>query len=267
MLFISGYILFAQVGISKQENFKGIVVDDSTGKGISYVHLFNESKRCGAVAGNEGEFTIPANQGDTIAFIALGYLGKALVLSDSSLYKENIIRLPVRIYEINPAYITAFRSYKDFKRKFIELELPEINTLRKNLEIISKKIAMEAYNRKEQKDILERSEKGQIGAMAFTFLYPEHKQLLQKKALGEWEKEQIIIDSKYNREIVRQVTKLSDDKLTDFILFCDFHREFLLNASELDIIFAIERKYKIYKKLNESGKIPEIVVTGNDFLS
>ena len=111
-----------------QDILKGKIIDDSTGKHISFVQILNESKRKWYICDNEGNFSLQATAGDTLALSALGYLGKVIILNDSDIQDGLTIALSPRVYEIYDVKVFGFRSYSEFKEEFKNLKLPETKT-------------------------------------------------------------------------------------------------------------------------------------------
>lgn len=53
---------------------------------------------------------------------------------------------------------------------------------------------------------------------------------------------------KYNREIIFNITQFPEKELTDFIGFCDFSMDYLLDATGYEIQLEIKEKFKDYLK-------------------
>ncbi len=248
--------LQAQIFESKQFYASGTVIDDSTKKSIGLVHIFNESKRTGSIATEEGKFTFRADVGDTIVFSALGYLYKVMLVNETMLNEGANVFLTPRIYEIESVDIVAFRSYEDFKRKFLALELPETKTdiLRQNLIVIGRKEALEAIEERKVQDAL-NGQPGKEPMNGFTLLYKEDLQRMNYARVLKQEKKQRVIDKKYNYEIVLKVTQLPKDEVIDFIGFCNFSTEFLYRATEYEILVKIEEKLKEYLDKKKQGRL------------
>ena len=242
---------------NKQPVLQGRIIDDSTGEHISFVQLLNESKRKWAICDDNGSFSIPANQGDTLVFSALGYLGKVVIVSDSIIHNGLTVALLPRVYEIDKIKVFGFRNYSDFKEKFKALKLPETKTdiLRENLAIAFKKIAEEAEYNKEVSDM--QGLNGVGATIPFQLRSKEDRQRLHLQEIIKQEEKQHIIEKKYNREIIADLTHLKDDELTDFMIFCNFSKEYLLRTDQYDILVEVLKKLKLYKMINKSGFIME----------
>lgn len=245
----------SQVFTFNKKYTSGIVIAaDSTKDKIPFAHIFNESQRRGFITNEKGEFQIPVNPGDTLIVSALGYYPKVVFLSEANMERENMVRLTPQLYEIGEVSVLAFRNYDDFKRKFLALELPNTPTdrLKNNLTLIARKEAKQADYERQVKEILE-----QPGIKFFSASVPiysrEERQLQNFAKVLEKEGRQRVIDKKYNRDIIYEITHLSQDEITEFMGFCNFSEEYLLEASEYDILVKIEEKFKEYQLWKESG--------------
>jgi hypothetical protein len=241
--------------LSLQNNLvKGIIVDDSTEQRIAFVHLYNESQHRGYIADEKGSFIIPAAKGDTLVISSIGYRARVVVLSASRLEMENRITLTPQIYEIDEVRVRAFKDYDDFRRQFLALKLPETPTdvLRNNLAAISHLEAKEAYTKKQMDDRYQKSGV-EILSIGVPIRSKADRQMENYTEILKKEERQKIIDKKYNREIIYDITHLSEDELTEFMSFCYFSEEYLYSATEYEILVKIEEKFKEFKLWKENG--------------
>jgi hypothetical protein len=233
------------------ENLKGYIIDEKTLGQIPLVHIYNERTRNTSVSDTSGNFRLKVKNGDTLVFSAIGYFHKAIYINDSLLREETVlIELSPRTYEISEARVYALGTYEQFKQKVIALRLPETRTdkLRKYLQDLSKKTGKEVKYQQEM-DKLTR------GGVLFSvpILSPEEKEMIKLKKILEKEKVQKIINEKFNREIVADLTGLKEEDLTEFIVFCNFSEKYLLETNQYDILVKVLEKLELYKKLKNSG--------------
>jgi hypothetical protein len=258
----------AQVFETKHHYVSGTVVNDSTKSHIGFVHIFNESKRIGAIADKQGRYKFRADVGDTIVFGALGYFYKVLIISDSMLLNGTDVLLSPRYFEIEEVDIVSFGSYENFKKKFIALEAHKTKTrdLRDHLFITAQKEAQKGIGEEE----VRRAIIGQPGTEPMNgipILYKEDLQRLNYARVLKLEEKQRIIHKKYNFQIVQEVTKLPDEDIVDFMSFCNFTMQYLLKASEYEILVRIEKKYEEYLKKKPKGELQQKVNCDSGFYS
>jgi hypothetical protein len=233
------------------ENLKGCIIDRKTLGFIPFVHIFNERTRKTSISDSSGNFNIKVKNMDTLVFSAIGYFLKPVYITDSLLKARAVfIELLPRTYEISEARVYALGTYDQFKQKVLALKLPETKTdiLRRNLKELSKKAGKEVKYRQEMDKLTH-------GGVIFSvpILSPEEKQMIKLKKILEKEKVRKIIDGKFNRAVVADVTGLKGEELTEFIVFCNFSDKYLLETNQYDIIVRVLEKLQVYKKLKNSG--------------
>lgn len=235
-------------GIKADEMIQeGMVVDSLSGKPVPFVHILNESSRRGYITDSLGKFSIRTELGDTLAFISLGYLGKVVIV-DTLL---PVIKLMPRTYDIEEVSIEDYRSYKQFQNDFLNLEVEneeEIQGLPKGKPI----------------DIPVLLDTNYLANDAFMIFHPvsylyykfSKEERSKRKAfyLKRQEGEQLVIEKKYNRDIVHHITGLEGEELTNFIGFCNFSHKYLFESTELEIVIRIYEKFEEYKSGEKSNE-------------
>lgn len=142
-----------------------------------------------------------------------------------------------------------FGSYNDFKGKFLALQIKD------NIPDIGLPKAKAGTPQ-----LLDPNYIGSIGFL-FTspisfFYYNNSKQEISKRklyALNAYEPCRRAIDSKYNAEKVKNWTGLEGEKLTEFVLFCHFEDDYLLQTSEYELIKNILIKLEEFKAIQDSS--------------
>lgn len=237
-------VSYAQ-SLQNSNTIKCHVKDSKNGETIPFANVFNESERTWVYAKENGNLNIWASSGDTLAVSAIGYYDKVMILSDSILKTELIlINLEPRVYEIGEAIVKGVKSYSQFKQDVVNLQLPktELDSVSENLAIASKKVVQKADYDKMVEDVFARPE-GTLFMIGSSFKTKGEK---DKKKLKSREIENIA-NQKFNLETVKKYTTLNDQELIDFILFCNFTDDFILESSEYEIAKAIDQKLQEFK--------------------
>jgi len=248
-IFLSGNSQPGQLDPS--ENLKGSIIDEKTLGYIPLVHIYNERNRKTSVSDTSGNFRLKVKNGDILVFSAIGYFLKKVNITDSLVKEETIlIQLSPRTYEISEARVYALGTYEQFKQKVLALRLPETRTgqLRKYLRDLSKKTGKEV---KYQQEMDKLTQGGVLYAIPIRT--PEEIEMVKLKKILEKEKVRKIIDEKFNRNIVADVTGLKGEDLTEFMVFCNFSEKYLLETNQYDILIKVLEKLQVYKKLKNSG--------------
>ena len=244
LLIVFSQRLAGQADSSSYKVFSGKIIDDSLAYAIPTVHVWNESTRIGSISNDSGEFSLKVRNQDTVVFSAIGYLSYVIVVS-SSLNQEVVVRLKPRKYEIGEVVFRRFRSYESFKYQVIHLDLPETKTteLREYIKVTSIAAALEADRERAVKDKLD----------GFGYSAPLSGGIDREKAFMEkisnLKKRERVINAKFNRVLVGDITQLDGNELTEFIALCNFSEEYLYETDLHTIIEALYVKLNDYQNM------------------
>lgn len=230
--------------ITKGFTVSGIVIDENSGKAVSFCHIYNESRRKGFISDSTGRFNSYTSVGDTLVFIVLGYFGKTykIQINDTLPF---YIKLTPRTYEIGAVSIGIPRNYSGLKTAILDFdtrknkpmpELPEYNPFIRPLLLDTNVIYKPGFM------IMHP-----VSGIYYRF-NKEEKSKRQVRYLQEQELKQPLVDDKFNRNFVSRITGLTGDDLNNFIGYCNFSFNYLYNATPLEIVEAIDRKYNEFKK-------------------
>ena len=145
-VFAGQFTLFSQ-----QKTLIGRVINETSQQPVKFAHIENYSRHITTFADTSGLFSLAANQGDTLVLSAIGFYYKMAVVTDSMLNPSFIplFELSERIYDIAEANIYIPGTYQKFKQDFIDIDLPETETLalRKTLASIAQIEGKKAYDK------------------------------------------------------------------------------------------------------------------------
>jgi hypothetical protein len=241
LLLISSQRVAGQVDSISYKLFYGKIIDDSMEYTLPSVHLWNESTRRGTISDDSGAFSIGVRNQDTIVFSAIGYDSYIMVVS-SPLTKTEIIRLKPKIYEIDEVVVRRFSSFESFIYQVVHIDLPDTKTteMREYIQATSTAAALEAERERVIDDKLETGRFGYISHLGGGL---DPAKAFKEVTIRQKKKEQII-NAKFNRELVGDITQLDGDELTEFIALCDFSDAYLY---ETDLYTIIEDLYAIFQ--------------------
>ena len=111
---------------------------------MQFVHILILNKRRGTISDTRGMFSFVVQPHDTILFSAVGYKRTGLIIPDtleSFNYPVDVI-METDTIEIREVIILPWKTYQEFKKAFIALELPNDDLKRAfhNLAMIHKQI-------------------------------------------------------------------------------------------------------------------------------
>lgn len=168
-----------------------------------------------------------------------------LIVVSSPLNQEAEIRLRPKKYEIGEVVVRRFRSYDSFKYHVIHLDLPETKTtdLREYIKVTSTAVAVEADRERAIKEKLDR----------FGYTAPlgggiDRYKAFKEKTINLKKREQVI-NAKFNRVLVGEITRQDGDELTEFIALCNFSEEYLYETDLYTIVEDIYEKLKDYHNM------------------
>ena len=142
-------------------------------------------------------------------------------------------------YKLAIVNVYALSKQSQFRYDFIHLDLPE--------HLYGKKIYIPGIPHYDGQRNLDAP---LIGSPISFFYSKFSKREKSKRKLIQLKKQDAInkiIDSKYNKEIVSNLTGLKDEKLNEFMKFCDFDKQYLLKNIDYNIYIKIMKNFKKFK--------------------
>ena len=248
LLLIYSLGLHAQLDSTSFKVLSGIVVEDSLGHALPFVHIWTTNSHTGGISNDSGRFEITVSNQDSLVFSALGYKSDSIIVPDSSLNQDIIVCLKRKRFELAEVVVRRFGTYESFKQQVLNLKLPKTSTdyLREHLKVSATMAAVEADAERAAKDKMERfGVTSSLGKGINT--YKEG----QKKIRNLKTRERIIHE-KFNRELVADLTKLEGDSLSTFIAYCNFSEDYLYESDLYTIVESLTDKFDAYQAMTDS---------------
>lgn len=221
----------------------GTVRNSSNYKPISFALVENVMLNTKVISDEQGRYTIPLKRGDLLKITAIGFEDGFYIVNDSSTIINNFpIQLKPRVYDLREFTLTPYKTVLQFKHAVTQLDLPKNNLV-------------PALNLPIFKHHSPTEDGENMGGIAFmspiTALYNafSHKGKMAKKyrKLLANDYNNKLVRKRFTRTLVAKIVPLkTNEELDAFIEFCNFDFNFLLNASEYELIAAIQRKYTEY---------------------
>lgn len=254
--YIAGFMLYilviaekpvhAQVYESLEDTtvyFKARVLDSLTRKPVAFAHIINTARRTATISDTLGYFYIRTSPGEQLQLTAIGFSASKLTIGYSILRSRIIhdILLQPIIYSIEAVRVNPLGSYQQFKQSFIRLDLPESEYT------IHSSVLTEIEEGTDTLDMLIMPIMSPVTAL-YNLLSKEGKSKRKLRKLLEQEEFERQIDFKYSPDIVSHITGYAGFELYEFMDYCSFRKEFLLNATYYEITQAILFKQREYEK-------------------
>ena len=224
--------------------FDARIMDADTAVALYRCHIINKTHNRGTMSDEFGFFSITANAGDSIMFSMLGYEQLTIAVNDTMFTNDRIIRLKPTAYVLTALDVGLLSTYERFRRDILSMEAQEAYDMAFSIsryEIYTPPLPNQGGVNIPLPYAL---------AHPITFLYDiwsaEGKNRRQYMSVINGTAEFIIIGEKFNGLIVRELTGFENDELIRFMSFCNFTKDYLIAASEMEIRRAIMRRYREY---------------------
>ncbi len=218
----------------------GRVISEKTGKPIRYATIVNLKKSKITACDSLGYFYMTVLSDDVLRVNALGYEKEYISFIDKKINSAEIIiiKMKEKTYKISNVSIFEER-WKDFVFEFTHSEIEKDET--------KERIEKWFYTLVDPKELAILTASAAIG-IPINFKSKADKQKIKVEKLKQKAAENKIIESKYNPDLVSELTGLNKIETIKFMRFCNFSRNYLLKATDYDIIVSINDKFKNYIK-------------------
>jgi hypothetical protein len=114
---------------------------------LPYAHILVLNNYRGTITDREGKFSFVAREHDSLMFSSLGYKRKIIEIPDT--LKEPFMILDITLqtdtFMIGEVEIYPWKSYEEFKKAFLNLELPDddMDNARKNIALLKTQIILD----------------------------------------------------------------------------------------------------------------------------
>lgn len=223
----------------------GSLYDSKNFSPVEFAHIINLNSPYATISDSTGYFEIKMQPGDTLHLTRIGYENRYVSYDGKAPAIFKSIPLNQKSYEIQSVEIRPWKTYQDFKNKFISLELDDPR----------EKVHPLIWEGLPPKPLDLEPEPPSIGSPV-SFLYDifsgNRKQRAKYNEILSKETKQRKIRSKYNKEIVSNLTGLKGEELKQFMDFCNFTDKELLNRKAYDILKEVKLKYSVYKRIKDT---------------
>lgn len=242
LLLAAGYRSEAQVNAKiRVDGF----VTDCKGTPLPDVNILNYRERAGTTSDAKGSFRIFANSGDSIIFSSMGYERTCIIIPFGT---HNVY--PIHVYLSSDTLQLRGVTIYSWPRNITELRQAVLN--RK----IDKPIIADLNLNAKITDLPPAGPRETLPGMGnpgltytisgpITMLYNTFsrrgKSLKKYEELIGRDRVQALIARKFNPEIIKSVTGFtSDEEIQAFIEYCNLSADFLLHASEYEILSSVK---------------------------
>lgn len=245
-------LFFSVFGFSQTDSLqlkvKGKIMDIKTNTSIARVTVLNKNNSAVVLASENGEFEISATLNDELLFSHLGYNYTEVKVSQKWLSGNKTILLSEKITEIETVVVTSYKltGYLQIDTKLIPVnENYRYNIAGLNL---GYEPGMKAKNATE--NLLKAlSNPVDLVYSLFNSKEKELKKILELKKDANFA---AILSKNTDRESLMMLLRLDKNEIDIILEKCNYSKNFIDTASDLQVLDAIATSYNDYKVLKRN---------------
>ncbi|MCK5028301.1 MAG: hypothetical protein KAR57_01615 [Bacteroidales bacterium] len=227
--------------------FSGEITSTEGNYPVALAHIINLNQHWMVRADTVGYFRIWVKPGDTLHISAIGFEYLEYIIRKVNTDSTVQISLQNKSYEIREVSITLLGSYKDFKYKVLNLELPETG-INPHVEKLFKHVEIQT----EIKPVITSP-----ASLIYYLFSKEAKEIKKYFEIMESQDQVKELDSRYNVHIVQNLTGLQGMDAKKFMEFCNFQDLYILSISDYNLYSEIMMRFEAYKKSMNNSEMPD----------
>lgn len=252
LLFLTFFLLVTTlVRAQEPSTVKGVIYSTTTNSPMDRVNVVNLNQVIGTSTNEKGEFEIKAVANDTLHLSFLGYKSiKVTVTNDWLKFGETKIEMTELALALEEVLVNQLRL-----TGFLELDLKQV-PVRTNYRYSISGLSTAGYEAGGNSGGISKV----LGAVfnPADFLYKmfgkKPNELRKLKQMKKDDEIRNLLASRFDREMLLVLLEVDRIDLDEIISQCNYSREFIQTANDLQILDAINECYEEYKILSRSNK-------------
>lgn len=240
-------VFFIAYNAFSQDVVNGTVMNAANDKAIEKVHIVNLNQVKGAVSKEDGSFKLPATVNDTLYFSYLGFKSiKVRVTNDWLKYgsvKVKMTELGIALEEVvlQPVTLTGYLEIDAKNIPIYENQRYSISGLNSGYEAGDNSPG--AVSRV-------------IGAifnpadLMHNIFGKKPRQMRKLRQMKEDDEIRELLRKKFNRETLIALLQINEAEINELLQRCNYSKDYLQAANDLQILDALSGCYEEYKMLN-----------------
>lgn len=230
----------------------GVVYSTSTNDVLESVNIVNLNQVIGTTTNGEGKFEIKAAVNDTLHFSFLGYKSiKVRVTNDWLKFGETKIEMTELALALEEVVVNQLRL-----TGFLELDIKQL-PIKTNYRYSISGLSSTGYEAGTTSTGGVNKVLGSIFNPA-DFLYKtfgkKGRELRKLKQVKKDDEIRNLLASRFDREMLMVLLEVDRIDLDEIVSRCNYSREFIISANDLQILDAINECYEEHKVLSRSNK-------------
>lgn len=255
-LFLILIFVFSMGSIFAQRRIiTGNIFDGLSFYPIEGANVYNFSTKKYSFSDIKGNFSVEVQLNDTLIFSKSIFRQVLVIVNQDNITRGNI-EIPLYYKAIILKEVTVYSittDYNQFVKDVVSTPLPEIYKYVEGAKLTEMDL-MNIQYAKGPPNVLAGTPLGS----PITYLYEKYnkkyKNIQLAKELNELQDEVDHVPTKYNRELVSEITGLKGDELLKFMMYCRFSYYDIIRMTPEQIINTVRKKfseYEYYKIIEE----------------
>lgn len=250
LLILTAFLFFSALSLAQQStSVKGVVYSTSTNETLEGVNIVNLNQVIGTTTDYAGEFEIKAKANDTLHFSFLGYKSiKVKVSNDWLKFGETKIEMTELALALEEVVVNQLRL-----TGYLEVDMKQV-PVKTNYRYSISGLSTAGYEAGANTGGVNKV----LGAIfnPADFLYnmfgKKPNELRKLKQMKKDDEIRNLLASRFDREMLMVLLEVDRVDLDEIVSQCNYSREFIQTANDLQILDAINECYEEYKVLSRS---------------
>lgn len=245
--FITSNIAFAQTSEPIQK-VSGTIINDNTLQLLSNVNVINLNRAKGTSTNEKGHFEIDAAVNDTLYVSLVGFQSiRVRVTNDWIKNKTTRIQLTEKAIALEEITVGTYilTGYLEVDSKLI----PNYQNYRYSISGLQQGYEVGQYSPSAFGNML--GSLSNPSDMLYNFFGKKPKELKRLRAMKKDDNVRVLLESKYDREMVAVLLGISKDEIPEILQRCNYSESFVKSANDLQIMDAISECYEQYRVLKK----------------
>lgn len=251
LLILTAFLFISSLSVAQEPTrVKGVVYSTSTNDVLESVNIVNLNQVIGTTTNSVGEFEIKAAANDTLHFSFLGYKSiKVRVTNDWLKFGETRIEMTELALALEEVVVNQLRL-----TGYLEIDIKQV-PVKTNYRYSISGLSTTGY------------EAGNTGAVnkvlgaifnpadfLYTMFGKKPHELRKLKQMKKDDEIRNLLASRFDREMLMVLLEVDRIDLDEIVSQCNYSREFIQTANDLQILDAINECYEEYKMLSRSQR-------------
>jgi vesicle coat complex subunit len=227
----------------------GVVVNASNGETLENVNIVNLNQVIGTATNSAGEFEISAKVNDTLHFSYLGFKSiKVRVTNDWLKFGSAKIELTELAFALEEVVLTELKL-----TGYLEVDIKQVPVVNNNYQYSISGLPSTGYEANSPNSITKI-----IGSIfnPADFLHrmfgKKPNEMRKLKKMKEDDEIRNLLASRFDREMLTVLLQVDRLDLDEIVSRCNYSKNFIQTANDLQILDAISECYEEYKVLNRN---------------